>query len=244
MSTVDPTGRPVQSPGSDGQANDLILTGRLTLSGQAGQAYDLSISGRMTNPSGDSNQDFELGIDQQVESFLELRQKLSYFLITASIAVIAFSINYYTTNIRTDKALVHHVTARCSPQVRYPQLRQLDWLCSIFNSATCACRIRELDGFFGWNRKHEHPKRYKREAREPSHGVASSTMEVNTSRQMQQFGHNLHHGSHTGGYCRPWQSHARNQYVCRKESCRQAGRLKEHLLMLVHFMQITLAVPV
>ena len=106
MSTTTPTGGLAES---DDQANDLIVTGRLTLSGQAGQAYDLSISGRMTNPSGNNDQAFELSIDQQVESFLELRQKLSYFLITASITVIAFSINYYTTNIRTDKALVHHV---------------------------------------------------------------------------------------------------------------------------------------
>jgi len=56
----------------------------LTPSGQPHQAYDLSVSGRMTAAE-NNDQAFELSIDQQVEKFLELRQKLSYFLITASI---------------------------------------------------------------------------------------------------------------------------------------------------------------
>jgi len=108
MSTTTPAGGPTQPPERHGQAYDLSVTGRLTPSGQPHQAYDLSVTGRMTAAE-NNDQAFELSIDQQVEKFLELRQKLSYFLITASIAVIAFSINFYIKNIRTDKVLVHHV---------------------------------------------------------------------------------------------------------------------------------------
>ena len=109
MSTTMSAGGATQPPESHDQVYDLSVTGHLTPSGQAHQAYDLSVSGRMTHPPENNDQAFELSIDQQVEKFLELRQKLSYFLITASIAVIAFSINFYTKNIRTDKVLVHHV---------------------------------------------------------------------------------------------------------------------------------------
>jgi len=105
MSTTTPAGGPTQPPERHGQAYDLSVTGRLTPSGQPHQAYDLSVTGRMTAAE-NNDQAFELSIDQQVEKFLELRQKLSYFLITASIAVIAFSINFYIKNIRTDKVLV------------------------------------------------------------------------------------------------------------------------------------------
>ncbi len=38
--------------------------------------------------------DYELKIDAQVEKFLEMKQKLTYFLITASVAVIAFLSNF------------------------------------------------------------------------------------------------------------------------------------------------------
>jgi MFS family permease len=38
--------------------------------------------------------EYELRIDAQAEKFLETKQKLSYFLITASIAPIAFAIQY------------------------------------------------------------------------------------------------------------------------------------------------------
>jgi hypothetical protein len=109
MSTIVPAGGATQPPESHDQVYDLSVTGHLTPSGQTDQAYDVSVSGRMTHPPGNNDQAFELSIDQQVEKFLELRQKLSYFLITASIAVIAFSINFYTKNIRTDKVLIHHV---------------------------------------------------------------------------------------------------------------------------------------
>jgi hypothetical protein len=104
MSTVAETG-PTQQP--ENQAYALNVTGHLTPAGQADRAYEVNVTGYMTPPGDD--QAFELGIDDQVEKFVELKQKLTYFLITAGIVVIAFSINFYTTNIRTDKVLVHHV---------------------------------------------------------------------------------------------------------------------------------------
>lgn len=38
--------------------------------------------------------EYELKIDAQVEKFFEIKQKLTYFLITASVAVIAFLANF------------------------------------------------------------------------------------------------------------------------------------------------------
>lgn len=38
--------------------------------------------------------DYELKVDAQVEKFFEIKQKLTYFLITASVAVMAFLVNF------------------------------------------------------------------------------------------------------------------------------------------------------
>ena len=38
--------------------------------------------------------DYDLAIDSQVEKFVEIKQKLTYFLITASVAVIAFLVTF------------------------------------------------------------------------------------------------------------------------------------------------------
>jgi hypothetical protein len=45
-------------------------------------------------PNANPADDYELKIDSQVEKFLDLKQKLTYFLITASIAPIAFSLGF------------------------------------------------------------------------------------------------------------------------------------------------------
>lgn len=42
--------------------------------------------------------DYDLKIDSQVEKFLETKQKLTYFLITASVAVIAFMFGFVHDN--------------------------------------------------------------------------------------------------------------------------------------------------
>lgn len=42
--------------------------------------------------------DYDLKIDSQVEKFLETKQKLTYFLITASVAVIAFMFSFVHDN--------------------------------------------------------------------------------------------------------------------------------------------------
>ena len=48
----------------------------------------------MAKNTTESESDYELKIDTQVEKFLEMKQKLTYFLITASVAVIAFLANF------------------------------------------------------------------------------------------------------------------------------------------------------
>lgn len=45
----------------------------------------------MTN---NASNDYDLKIDAQVEKFLEMKHKLTYFFITASVAVIAFLVNF------------------------------------------------------------------------------------------------------------------------------------------------------
>jgi hypothetical protein len=42
--------------------------------------------------------DYDLKVDAQVEKFVENKQKLTYFLITASVAVIGFVVNFAITN--------------------------------------------------------------------------------------------------------------------------------------------------
>lgn len=49
---------------------------------------------------------YDLKIDEQVAAFLETKQKLTYFLITASVAVTAFLINFAMTN----RAEVRNIT--------------------------------------------------------------------------------------------------------------------------------------
>lgn len=43
---------------------------------------------------------YGLAIDEQVEKFVELKQKLTYFLITASVVVIAFVVKFAVDNLR------------------------------------------------------------------------------------------------------------------------------------------------
>jgi hypothetical protein len=50
--------------------------------------------------------DYELKIDAQVEKFVENKQKLTYFLITASAAVIAFVVNFTVTQKANFPSLV------------------------------------------------------------------------------------------------------------------------------------------
>ena len=44
--------------------------------------------------------DYDLAIDAQVEKFLEFKQKLTYFLITASVVAIAFLVAFFENNLR------------------------------------------------------------------------------------------------------------------------------------------------
>jgi hypothetical protein len=48
----------------------------------------------MTTKNAEKDSDYDLKIDTQVEKFLEMKQKLTYFLITASVAVIVFLANF------------------------------------------------------------------------------------------------------------------------------------------------------
>jgi hypothetical protein len=59
--------------------------------------------------------EYDLAIDSQVEKFVESKQKLTYFLITASVAVMAFTINFFVDHatsggrvgaVTTESALV------------------------------------------------------------------------------------------------------------------------------------------
>lgn len=50
--------------------------------------------------------DYELKIDAQVEKFFEIKQKLTYFLITASIAVMAFLVNFAITHLMEAKQFI------------------------------------------------------------------------------------------------------------------------------------------
>ncbi len=48
-------------------------------------------------PATSKPDDYDLAVDSQVEKFIETKQKLTYFLITASVAVIAFTVNFFVT---------------------------------------------------------------------------------------------------------------------------------------------------
>lgn len=50
--------------------------------------------------------EYQLAIDTQAEAYLQLRQKLTYFIVTASIVVISFALNFYIRN-EHDSALIH-----------------------------------------------------------------------------------------------------------------------------------------
>jgi hypothetical protein len=52
----------------------------------------LGISNQPVTPTTPS--EYDLKIDAQVEKFVENKQKLSYFLITASVTVIGFIVNF------------------------------------------------------------------------------------------------------------------------------------------------------
>ena len=52
----------------------------------------------MQNEQFKKSNEYELKIDAQVEKFVEIKQKLTYFLITASVAVIAFLADFLIKN--------------------------------------------------------------------------------------------------------------------------------------------------
>lgn len=53
--------------------------------------------GAATQPS-----EYDLAVDSQVEKFVETKQKLTYFLITASVAVVAFTMNFFVDHTSAD----------------------------------------------------------------------------------------------------------------------------------------------
>jgi hypothetical protein len=52
----------------------------------------------MQKNSPDEQFKYDLEIDNQVSKFVEIKQKLTYFLVTASVAVIAFVVNFAVEN--------------------------------------------------------------------------------------------------------------------------------------------------
>ena len=64
----------------------------------------MATGGNRTEANTSSPGDYELAIDSQVKSFVEIKQKLTYFLITASVAVIGFDASFVTTNLRSGGA--------------------------------------------------------------------------------------------------------------------------------------------
>src|SRR5262245_11347917 len=54
----------------------------------------LGIDNQPRQPASATPSDYDLKIDTQVEKFVENKQKLTYFLITASVTVIAFIVNF------------------------------------------------------------------------------------------------------------------------------------------------------
>jgi hypothetical protein len=55
----------------------------------------------MTQQSPTSPSEYDLKIDTQVEKFVETKQKLTYFLVTASVAVVAFVVDFGVKNRAT-----------------------------------------------------------------------------------------------------------------------------------------------
>jgi hypothetical protein len=60
---------------------------------------------------GPATSDYDLAIDEQVEKLLELRQRLTYFFITAAVVVLAFAVNLDIHTIRPSAQLDHKVHA-------------------------------------------------------------------------------------------------------------------------------------
>jgi len=58
-----------------------------------------------------ASSDYDLAIDEQVEKLLELRQRLTYFFITAAVVVLAFAVNFDIQTIRPSAQLDHRVHA-------------------------------------------------------------------------------------------------------------------------------------
>ncbi|HJY80611.1 MAG TPA: hypothetical protein VKK81_05950 [Candidatus Binatia bacterium] len=58
-----------------------------------------------TNERQLTDDEYQLAIDTQGEAFLQLRQKLTYFIVTASIVVISFALNFYIKNVHNSKLL-------------------------------------------------------------------------------------------------------------------------------------------
>jgi hypothetical protein len=54
----------------------------------------LGIDNQPLPPAASTPSEYDLKIDAQVEKFVENKQKLTYFLITASVTVIAFIVNF------------------------------------------------------------------------------------------------------------------------------------------------------
>lgn len=70
--------------------------------------------------------DYQLKIDAQVEKFTENKQKLTYFLITASVAVIAFLVKFAVDQLQGIRELVFLVIIACLAGF-------LTSACSLFN---------------------------------------------------------------------------------------------------------------
>jgi hypothetical protein len=51
-----------------------------------------------TTPSKNSHDDYELKLDDQVTKFLDLNHKITFFLITAAVGTIGFSLNFLASN--------------------------------------------------------------------------------------------------------------------------------------------------
>ena len=55
----------------------------------------------MADTAGDTGGTYELALDQQAQDLIELKQKLTYFIITANAVTIAFLVNFDATHLGT-----------------------------------------------------------------------------------------------------------------------------------------------
>lgn len=65
----------------------------------------VSDKGAESSETANSYDEYQLQIDTQAEAYLQLRQKLTYFIVTASIVVISFALNFYIKNHQNAKIL-------------------------------------------------------------------------------------------------------------------------------------------